>query len=281
MRIAITGHKGQLGTALKRLLAEPHELFLIDVPEYDISQRAAIIRAVTGFRPDLVIHAAACTNVDACSCEPDMAYTVNGLGTQNIALACQQTGAVMLYVSTNEVFDGAASEPYLEFDRPNPINIYGRSKWAGEWYTQTLLQKFYIVRTAWVYAPGGNHFVTKILRAADQRGRLSVVTDEIGSPTYAPDLAQGIVRLIDTGAFGVYHLTNAGVCSRYEFAGEILRLTGRVHVPITPITSDQYQRASRPPLYTALRNFCGAALGITLRSWQDALQEYLNDVAAC
>lgn len=275
MRVAITGHKGQLGTSLKHLLQAQHELFLIDVPVFDITDRNVIIQAIVNFKPDFVIHAAAYTNVDGCTREPDKAYLINALGTQNIALACQRAGAIMVFISTNEVFDGRDSAPYLEFDATNPINMYGRSKLAGESYTQMLLQQFYIVRTAWLYAPEGNHFVSKIIRAADERGHLTVVTDEISSPTYAPDLALAMVRLLATDAFGIYHFTNEGICSRYDFAVEILKRSGRKHIPVEPITSDQYQRVSDPPLYAPIRNFCGASLGITLRPWQEALEEYL------
>mgnify|MGYP000422955171 CR=1 FL=1 len=279
MRIAITGHKGQLGTSLTEILQAQHQLLLIDVPLFDITDRSNIGEAIANFRPDCVIHTAAFTNVDGCARDPDQAYLVNALGTQNVALACQRAGAAMVFISTNEVFDGRASAPYLEFDQPNPINVYGRSKWAGEMYTRLLLQRFYIVRTAWLYAPQGNNFVEKIIRAADERGELSVVTDEISSPTYAPDLALAIARLLTTDAFGIYHFTNAGICSRYDFAIEILKQSGRGHIPVHPITLAEYQRASTPPPYTPLRNFCGAALGITLRPWQEALSEYLTSRA--
>lgn len=275
MRIAITGHKGQLGTSLERLLQPQHELLLIDIPVFDITDRNNVTQAIVNFNPDIVIHAAAYTNVDGCAREPDTAYLINALGTQNTALACQRAGAIMIYISTNEVFDGRASSPYLEFDATNPINVYGRSKLAGESYTKMLLQRFYIVRTAWLYAPGGNNFVRKIIRAADKRGRVAVVTDEISSPTYAPDLALAIVRLMATDAYGIYHFTNEGICSRFDFAAEILKQSGRGHIPVGPIVSDQYERISEPPPYTPLRNFCGASLGLTLRPWQEALEEYL------
>jgi dTDP-4-dehydrorhamnose reductase len=186
----------------------------------------------------------------------------------------------MVFISTNEVFDGAASEPYLESDGTNAINAYGRSKLAAELCIRMLLQRFYIVRTAWLYASGGDHFVGKIIRTADECGELAVVTDEISSPTYAPDLAESISRLLELNAFGLYHFTNAGACSRFEFAAEIMRLTGREHIPLKPITSSQYQRASVPPPYSPLRNYCGAALGITLRPWPEALEEYLTGEAA-
>jgi len=274
MRIVITGHKGQLGRALQEVL-EGETLVGLDLPEYDITDRQATAQAIADFGPQVVIHTAAMTNVDGCERNPDAAYRINALGTQNVALACQKCGAAMVYVSTNEVFDGTKGEPYLEFDRPNPINAYGRSKLAGEFFTRTLLHRFYIVRTAWLYAWGGSNFVTKMIHLADERGELRVVTDEISSPTYAPDLAEAIAKLIRTDHYGIYHFTNEGICSRYDFVIKILELSDRGHVPVHPITSDQYTRASTPPLYAPIRNFCAAtALGITLRPWEEALRDY-------
>lgn len=276
MRIVITGHKGQLGTALQEVL-EGETLFGLDLPQHDITDGQATTRAIADFVPQVVIHAAAMTNVDGCERDPDAAYRINGLGTQNVVLACQRCGAAMVCVSTNEVFDGTKGEPYLEFDQPNPINTYGRSKLAGELITQALLNRFYIVRTAWLYAQGGSNFVTKMIQIADERGELRVVTDEVSSPTYAPDLAEAIAKLIRTDHYGIYHFTNEGACSRYDFAIKILELAGRGHVPVHPITSDQYTRTSTPPLYAPIRNFCATtALGITLRPWEEALMAYFT-----
>jgi len=275
MRIFITGHKGQLGRALYAALAE-HTLTGCDLPELDITDREAIGAAVADFAPDVVIHAAAWTNVDGCARDPERAYRVNALGTQNVALACAEAGAAMVYISTNEVFDGEATEPYREWDPPHPINPYGRSKAAGEWFVRHLLTRFYIVRTAWLYAPGGRNFPHRIIQLADERGALRVVTDEVGNPTYAPDLAEAIAALIRTDAYGVYHLTNAGYCSRYDFAREILRVSGREHVPVEPITLAEFQRASTPPRFAPLANTAAAALGITLQPWQEALAEFLK-----
>ncbi len=276
MRIVVTGSKGQLGRALLETMGD-HTFLPIDLPEHDFTG-ASTFQAIVDFAPEVVIHGGAFTDVDGCEADPDTAYRVNALGTQNVALACQLCGAAMLYISTNEVFDGTKKEPYLEFDPPNPIGVYGKSKLAGEMYVRDLLDRFYIVRTAWLYARGGNNFVTKIIKAADEQGALRVVTDEVSSPTYAPDLAAAIAQLIRTGRYGIYHFTNRGTCSRYEFALKILALSGRGHIPVTPITSDQYRRLARPPLHAVLRNYCGAtALGITLRPWEEALQEYFAD----
>lgn len=275
MRVFLTGCKGQLGRALSRVLAE-ETLAGCDLPELDITDREAIRRAILDFRPDVVVHAAAWTDVDGCAREPERAFRVNALGTQNVALACAEAGAAMLYISTNEVFDGTATEPYREWDPVRPINPYGRSKAAGEWFVSHLLTRFYIVRTAWLYAPGGRNFPHRILQLADERGALRVVVDEVSNPTYAPDLAAAVAALIRTGAYGVYHLTNSGYCSRYEFARAILRLSGREHIPVEPITLDQFQRDSTPPRFAPLANTAAAALGIVLRPWEEALAEFLR-----
>jgi len=274
MRIVITGHKGQLGRELWRTLEGEHDLLGIDLPEHDITDAAAVMQTVAAFRPDTVLHPAAMTDVDRCAHEPELALRVNGLGTQNLALACRKADAVLLTISTNEVFDGAKGAPYYEYEAPRPINAYARSKLAAEFYTRLHLHRFYIVRTAWLYAPGGVNFPAKIIAAADEHARLRLVIDEIGNPTYAPDLAEAIVKLIQTEHYGIYHLTNSGLCSRYEFARAILARAGRGHVPVEPIVSEQWPRASTPPLHCALHNFAGAALGITLRHWREALEDY-------
>jgi dTDP-4-dehydrorhamnose reductase len=276
MRIVITGCRGQLGTALQAILAGD-ELLCLDLPECDVTDPFCVIDTVVEFRPDVVIHAAAMTDVDGCERNPELAFRVNVLGTQNMAMACSRSGAAMLHVSTNEVFDGRLGRPYYEWDTPSPLSVYARSKAAAEFYVRTLLQRFYIVRTAWLYARGGSNFVTKIMAAADRLGALRVVTDEVSAPTYAPDLAAAIARLLRTGYYGIFHLTNGGVCSRYDWALKILELSGRDHVPVEAITSEQWQRPAPPPLYAPIVNFSGAALGITLRPWEEALRDYFDE----
>jgi dTDP-4-dehydrorhamnose reductase len=276
MRILLTGHKGQLGRTLLPMLTS-HDVLGLDLPEHDITDRAALLALTRDFRPDLILHPAALTNVDGCARDPALAYRVNGMGTQNVALAAAEADAEMLYVSTNEVFDGRATEPYHEWAATNPINAYGRSKLAGEWYTQHLLTRFYIVRTVWLYAAGGRNFPHRIIELADERGSLNVVTDEVGNPTYVVDMARALVGLLETHAYGIYHLVNEGIVSRFEFAQEILHLSGRAHIPLAPITSADYPRASTPPLYAPLANNTAAALGIRLRPWQEALAEFLQE----
>ena len=276
MRIVITGHKGQLGTALREVLAG-EELLGLDLPEDDITDPAATVERVAEFRPDVVIHGAAMTHVDGCEQKPELAYRVNALGTQNLAVACVRVGAAMVMVSTNDVFDGRLGRPYHEWDTPTPQSVYARSKAAGEFYVRSLLNCFYIARTSWLYAQGGSNFVTKIVAAADKHGALRVVTDEVSAPTFAPDLARAIAQLIQTQHYGVYHLSNSGICSRYDWACKILDLSGRGGVPVEPITTDEWQRAAPPPLYAPLANLAGAALGITLRSWEEALEAYFAE----
>jgi dTDP-4-dehydrorhamnose reductase len=276
MRIAITGHRGQLGTALQEALArQDHVLLGLDLPEHDVGDGPGILQALCDFRPAVILHTAGYTDVDGCARDPDRALRVNAMGTQNVALAAQACNAVVLYISTNEVFPGDRTAPYLEYDPPQPINAYGYSKWVGERYVEQLCCRFYIVRIAWLFG-GPRSFVTKMLALSAQQPELTVVDDEFGTPTYAPDLAAAIVQLIGTGHFGIYHLANEGACSRYEFARAILRLAGREGDPVRPIQLANFQRASTPPPRAVLRNLAAAALGIRLRPWQEALAEHLE-----
>jgi len=277
MKIAITGSDGQLGRALGETLAAQHQVLALPRREFDITDRANIAR-LADMQPHVVIQCAAMTDVDGATRDPVTAFRVNAFGAQNVALACQRCDAALVYLSTNEVFDGHKAAPYLEHDAPQPINVYGKSKLAGEWYVQHLLEKFYIVRTAWLYARGGGKFPDKILDLARRLPALSVVRDEIGSPTYAPDLAHALAQLVETEQYGVYHLVNAGSCSRYEWAIEILR-RANVPRPVKPLTLAEYSRASTPPKNGALENFAAATvLNITLRPWQDALDAFFDQV---
>ncbi len=274
MRVVITGHNGQLGRQLQAAFAG-HELRTLDLPCDDITD-PGVGRCIVEFGPDLVVHAAAYTDVDGCERDPDLAFRVNAFGTQNVALAARQAGAALLHVSTNEVFSGRRRDLYREWDQPDPISVYARSKAAAEQIVRDVMAgRFYIVRVAWLFGPGGVNFVTKILAAAQKQGSLRVAADEMGNPTYAVDTAAAMARLASTGHYGIYHLTNAGFCSRYEFAREILRLAGRADVPVTRILSAEWPRPSTPPLHAVLANTAAAALGITLRPWQEALEEYI------
>ncbi|MCL5952685.1 MAG: dTDP-4-dehydrorhamnose reductase [Chloroflexi bacterium] len=276
MNIAIVGGRGQLGRELAQTLGPRHSISILDLPEFDMTGRQGI-EDLVHLKPDLVIHTAALTDVDRCAREPLEAFRINALGTQNVALACQRAHAAMLYISTNEVFDGTKNSPYLELDEPHPINPYAASKLAGERYVRMFLDRFYIVRIAWLYSLGGNHFPGKIIAGAKRNGSVAVVTDEIGNPTYVPDLARAVTELIETEHFGIYHLIGEGYTSRYEWARRVLQSAGMEDVPVTPTVLADYKRDSIPPSFGALANFAaGTTLGIRLRPWQDALAEFFE-----
>jgi dTDP-4-dehydrorhamnose reductase len=274
MRIAITGANGQLGRAFQTALGRDHTIVALGHADLELG-RPDCVEQLVATRADLVIHPAAYTNVDGCARDPALAYRVNGLGTQYVALACRQLGAPLVYVSTNEVFDGAATTPYLEYDQARPINAYGRSKWAGEQVVRELLDRFYIVRAAWLFG-GERNFVRTVLRLAAERDSLAMVADEIGNPTYAPDVAEAVARLIQLPFYGTYHLVNEGIASRYDFAAAILRLSGRQQLALRPIKLSDYTRDSLVPAYTPLHNIAAAALDIRLRPWPEALEEYIQ-----
>jgi dTDP-4-dehydrorhamnose reductase len=273
MRIAITGANGQLGIALQETLGREHTIVALGHNQLELGHPDCVAQLVaTG--ADLVVHPAAYTNVDGCARDPELAYRVNGLGTQYVALACRELGAPLVYISTNEVFDGAGIAPYFEYDRASPVNAYGRSKWAGEQAVRDLLDRYYIARVAWLFG-GERNFVRTVLRLAAERDTLAMVADEIGSPTYAPDVAAAVARLIHKPFYGIYHLVNQGICSRYDFAAAILRHAGRDQVELRPIALADFKRDSMVPPYTPLQNVAAAALGIRLRPWEDALEEYV------
>ena len=276
MKILITGGRGQLGTALQQQLIPNHELTLVDLPDVDITEREPFFELVQALEPELVVNCAAYTNVDGCAKEPTVAYRANGYGAQNVALACQMVDAPMMQISTNEVFAGIQPNGYDEWMPLDPINPYGESKAAGEYFVRAHCPDHYIVRTAWLYAPGGRNFIHAILQHAREKGAIRVVANEVGNPTYVADLAEAIGKLIETGQYGTYHFVNAGSCSRWAFANEILRLAGLKDVTNTPILASEFKRASTPPAYGALNNNAGNALGIKLRPWQTALADYLE-----
>jgi dTDP-4-dehydrorhamnose reductase len=277
MKILITGADGQLGLALQRALSG-HDLLPLDHARLDVTDSVAVHKAIVDARPDAVIHAAAWTDTANCERDPERAILVNATGARNVAVACCEAGAMMLHVSTNEVFDGEKDAPYDEDDAPKAINAYGRSKLAGEVAVRETLPEHYIVRTSWLYGPGRASFPEKVLQNAREHGRLRLVTDEVASPTLTGDLAAAIGRLIETREFGIYHLTNEGECSRQEWAEEVLRVAG-VEVPIEATTQEAFGLPYRKPAVSALANNRAAKLGITLRPWRAALRDHMHAAA--
>jgi len=275
MRILVTGAGGLLGRrVMTELISRGHVAQGVTHAELDITNFESVRHLVSEITPDLVIHCAAMTHVNRCAEHPDEALLVNGYGTQNVALACQQFGAALAYVSSNEVFDGERALPYLEYDQTHPINPYGYSKWVGEQAIRDLLPHHYVIRTSWLFAQGGDNFLHQLVKVATRGEPIAVVTNEVAVPTYVDDLAVAMVRLIETGRYGIYHLINEGSASRYQFARHLLDCAGFDGIPILPIITAQRPRPSRPPTYSVLRNFAAAQLGITLRPWQEAVSAF-------
>ncbi len=273
--ILITGANGQLGQALASCLSSAGQLTCWTRPRYDITD-PAIADAVAEAAPDFVINAAAWTDVDGAEESPRFAFAVNALGPKYLAEGCARCGGTLVQISTNEVFAGEAGRFYHEYEQTSPGSVYARSKAAGELAAALTLDRLYIVRVAWLYGAGSNNFAAKISAAADRHGALRVVSDEFGNPTYAPDVAAAIAKLIETQRYGIYHLINDGWASRYDWAVELMRLTGREALPIQPISADEWPRPTTPPPHAVLVNHAGAALGITLRDWRDALHDYVQ-----
>lgn len=273
MRILITGAKGQLGKSLAENLIED-EIFLTDLPELDLVSYRATMESMGRIKPDLVIHCAAKTHVDDCELNPDEAYLANVIAAKNVVIACQSLDAVLVYISTDYVFDGTAGRPYREYDLCNPQSIYGKTKWQGEEIVKMHLQKFYIVRTAWLFGDGPN-FVQTIIKLAGEKDTLKVVNDQTGSPTYAVDLAEAINQLIRTNAYGIYHITNEGSCSWFEFAEEILRAMKK-NTKIEAVATEELKRPAPRPKYSVLGKECLHELGINLPVYTDALRRFLE-----
>jgi len=237
-----------------------------------------VFDVVHRLRPEMVIHCAAMTDVDGCERNPDLAFKINGVGTWTLACACASVDAAIAYVSTDYVFDGDKDKPYTEFDRPNPINVYGASKFAGEKAVKEVCKKYYIVRTSWLFAPHGKNFAISILKAAEARPELRVVADQVGSPTYAKDLAHFLASLVGSPLYGTYHFTNSGACSWYEFAKSILETAGRTEVKVAPIKSEEWPTPTKRPKYSVLRHYKMELLGRDgARPWQDAVAEFVSE----
>lgn len=271
MEILITGSNGQLGQELAETLpGRGHGAVALSRDELDVADPDAVERAIEVHSPQLVVNAAAYTNVDGSETQTDLAYAVNAIGPRNLAQACEQRGCELLHVSTNYVFDGETGRPYEPFDLPNPISAYGRTKLAGEEYVKHLSSRWYVIRSAGVYGRGHN-FVRTMLRLGTERSALKVKDDEFVSPTYARDLAWGIIGILESGRYGLYHVTNAGSCSWYEFAREIFRLAG-IEVEVAPVASSEYPLPAARPANGVLSSLGSPGL----RHWREALADYLE-----
>jgi dTDP-4-dehydrorhamnose reductase len=274
LRVAVVGARGQLGRALVAALDDAVPLTRDD---FDLTDRERVMRAIERARPDAVVNTAAYLDVNAAERDAESAFRVNALGARWVAQAAERLGAPVVYVSSDYVFAGDGGAPYHEWDEPRPLSVYGRSKLAGERETVAASRRATVVRTSWIFGGEGKSFVNTIRRVADGR-ELSIVSDEVGGPTYAPDLAVAIRRLLGRSAPGLYHLSNAGQCSRLDWARAIVAQIGSTS-RVVPTTLAEYARANPGqaprPAHSTLANVAAASLGITLRGWQEALAEHL------
>ena len=276
MRILITGSQGQLGSALRRILAG-QDLVLKDLPEFDLTNPACedeIRRA----NPDTILHFGAYTSVDQAERDPEQAHAVNARGTRRVAQAAKALNARLIYLSTDYVFDGMKTSPYHEQDQPQPLNHYGLSKYEGEQAVLTLCPDGLVVRTAWLFGHDGNNFVKTIMRLAEERPLLEIVADQRGCPTYAEDLAHALERLATSDLRGICHVTNSGDSSWYEFAQAIVRQTA-VKTVVRPITTAQAGRPAKRPAYSVLSQDRFAIHYSALPDWQDALSRFMKRVS--
>ncbi len=276
MNTLIYGANGQLGRDLLRVFASRGDCVGVDLPEVDVGDPEAVGKTAIDAAPDVIINAAAYTDVDGAESDAETCWRVNVDGARHVAVAAESVGAAIVYVSTDYVFDGSKTTPYLPEDRPNPTGVYAESKAAGEDAVMEAATRWFIVRTAWLYGPGGNNFVEKMLALARNHPKLRVVEDETGSPTHTKDLAEAIAALVQTDAYGIYHGVNRGQCSRFAFVQAIFEMAG-LDVSVQPCSAAEFPSAAPRPAYSVLDP---AALervtGEAMREWRDALRRYMQ-----
>jgi dTDP-4-dehydrorhamnose reductase len=274
MKVLVTGANGQLGyDVVKRLEENKIQYLGIDKDTVDITNKNQVKKIINDYKPDTVIHCAAYTAVDKAEDEKEICHAINVLGTRYIAEACKKNNAKMVYISTDYVFDGEGEEPFKETDKPSPINYYGQTKYEGELEVKKMLEEFFIVRISWVFGINGNNFVKTMLKLAETRDEISVVADQVGSPTYTYDLARLLVEMINTDKYGVYHATNEGYCSWYEFACEIFKQAG-IDIKVNAIKTEDYPTRAKRPKNSRL---CKKQF-TELKNWRAALSNYLINV---
>ena len=276
MKVLITGSNGMLGHDLIDVLDGKHELIKTTSKSLDITDKDKVKDYIVNEHPDMVINSAAYTDVDGCETNQEMAYKVNGEGVKNLALACKLVDCPLVHISTDYVFNGENTKPWMEDDEVGPISIYGKSKLQGEEAIESILDKFFIIRTSWLYGINGGNFPKTMLELAKTHDTLTVVTDEIGTPTYTLDLAHAIAELIETEYYGVYHITNSDYCSWFDFAKYIFEVKN-IDVNVVPVTAEEFARPASRPHYSVLNNSNWVNNGFKpLRSYKEAIKDYLK-----
>jgi dTDP-4-dehydrorhamnose reductase len=279
MKVLVTGVKGQLGYDVMAELARRNiEAIGVDIDEMDITDKISVEKVIGEAAPDVVVHCAAYTAVDAAEDNEALCRRVNADGTRNIAEVCKKLDCKMVYISTDYVFDGQGTRPWEPDDERHPLNVYGQTKYEGELAVQENLSRYFIVRIAWVFGKNGKNFVKTMLKLAETHDKLTVVNDQFGSPTYTYDLARLLVDMIQTDKYGIYHATNEGICTWYEFACEIFRQAG-VKIEVTPVPASEYPAKAKRPENSRLDKSKLTENGFErLPSWQDALGRYLKEI---
>ncbi|WP_246120504.1 dTDP-4-dehydrorhamnose reductase [Cohnella terricola] len=274
----VTGAGGQLGEEIVRLKGTPYEIIGLDRLQLDVTDAAQCMNAVASIKPDIILHAAAYTAVDQAESEPEAAWMVNVAGTSNMAKSAEAVGAKFCYISTDYVFNGNGREPYREDDLTEPQTVYGKTKLEGEQAAVQYSSKSFIVRTSWVYGKYGNNFVKTMLKLASERSSVSVVHDQIGSPTYTYDLGRFLIELVQTEAYGIYHASNAGKCTWYEFAQAIFE-ENQLSMKVEACTTEDFPRPAPRPLYSVMDHSAIRQNGFTdLRPWREGLQAFLKEL---
>lgn len=279
MRILVTGVKGQLGyDVMNELAKRGHTGIGVDVEEMDITDAAKVEQVIKESEVEAVIHCAAYTAVDAAEDNAELCHKINAEGTENIAKVCKELDLKMIYISTDYVFNGEGTRPWEPDDEREPLNVYGQAKYEGELAVEKYLEKYYIVRIAWVFGVNGKNFIKTMLNLSETHDELSVVNDQIGSPTYTYDLAKLLVDMVETDKYGRYHATNEGLCTWYEFATEIFRQAGK-EITVHPVTSEQFPAKAKRPHNSRMNKDKLEANGFDrLPTWQDALHRYLKTI---
>ncbi|WLR42021.1 dTDP-4-dehydrorhamnose reductase [Bacillus carboniphilus] len=277
MKVIITGGLGQLGTAVHKVFSERAMIcHPLGKKELNITSMDQIIYYFNHYEPNMVVHCGAFTNVDGAESKKDQAYLINAIGTKNLAICCENYRIPLVYISTDYVFDGTSSTPYHEFDQPNPINEYGKSKLAGEEMVKQYCSSFYIIRTSWLYSYSHHNFLQTMLRLGKQREPINVVNDQIGSPTYTYDLAEKMVDIFNKEHYGTYHVANSGYCSWYEFAEEIFRIKG-MDIRLNAVPTEDFPRDAKRPSFSKLDQMSLRLYKIPpSRHWKSALKSCLN-----
>jgi dTDP-4-dehydrorhamnose reductase len=278
-RVLVTGAKGQLGVDMVKTLSDMgYDVYGFGRQELDITDAQKVYNTFHDLQPEIVIHTAAHTKVDLAESEPGEAFRINAYGTRNMAVGAASVQAKLVYISTDYVFDGTAHKPYNEFHPTNPLGIYGNSKLAGEQFVRDLHSHFFILRTSWVYGLHGANFVKTMLKLAGERNELNVVHDQVGSPTNTIDLAQFISQVITTECYGIYHVSNTGTCSWYEFAKAIFEEAGLTHIQVNPVTTKEFPRPAPRPAYSVFDHMAIRLNGFKdLPHWRESLKRFIHE----